>query len=202
MRMIIVGPPGSGKGTQAERISQQLGIPAISTGDIFRQNIAQLTPLGVNCKNYIDKGDLVPDDLTNQMVRQRLRQPDALDGFLLDGYPRTTTQVAELDDMLSFNNLTLDAALLLTVDDADLVTRLLERAKTTRRSDDTETVIRHRLDLYHQQTEQLIDLYRARGVLLTVDGNVAIDEVTEQITAQISSVDTSSQLVTQVAGQS
>ncbi|QSZ51479.1 MULTISPECIES: adenylate kinase [Micrococcaceae] len=200
--MIIVGPPGSGKGTQAERISQQLGIPAISTGDIFRQNIAQLTPLGVNCKNYIDKGDLVPDDLTNQMVRQRLRQPDALDGFLLDGYPRTTTQVAELDDMLSFNNLTLDAALLLTVDDADLVTRLLERAKTTRRSDDTETVIRHRLDLYHQQTEQLIDLYRARGVLLTVDGNVAIDEVTEQITAQISSVDTSSQLVTQVAGQS
>lgn len=185
IRMIVMGPPGSGKGTQAGRISQRLGVPAISTGDIFRQNITNMSPLGVESKRYIDKGDFVPDGLTNRMVRDRLRDPDAMDGFLLDGYPRTTAQVAELDDILAHENRHLNAALLLTADDKELVKRLLDRAKVTGRSDDTEAVVRHRLDLYRQLTEPVVAIYARRGILVTVKGSGGIDEVTERVIAQI-----------------
>ncbi|MCY1204915.1 adenylate kinase [compost metagenome] len=188
-RMIVIGPPGSGKGTQAGRISGRLGVPAISTGDIFRQNITDLTPLGVESKQYIDNGDFVPDGLTNRMVRDRLENPDAMEGFLLDGYPRTTAQVTELDDILAHENRYLNAALLLTAEDEELVSRLLYRAKVTGRSDDTEVVIRHRLDLYHQQTEPVIAIYAGRGILVTVKGNGGIDEVTDRIMTRIEKLD-------------
>lgn len=188
-RMIVIGPPGSGKGTQAGRISGRLGVPAISTGDIFRQNITDLTPLGVESKQYIDNGDFVPDGLTNRMVRDRLENPDAMEGFLLDGYPRTTAQVTELDDILAHENRYLNAALLLTAEDEELVSRLLYRAKVTGRSDDTEVVIRHRLDLYHQQTEPVIAIYARRGILVTVKGNGGIDEVTDRIMTRIEKLD-------------
>ena len=184
-KMIILGPPGSGKGTQGARIAEWLGIPAISTGEIFRQNITKLTPLGFESKQYIDNGDLVPDRLTNQMVHDRLGYPDVKDGFLLDGYPRTPQQVGELDSMLANENQYLDAALLLTADDGELVRRLLGRAKVTGRSDDTEVVIRHRLDLYHEQTEPVVAMYVERGLLLTVNGDGDVDEVTEKILAHI-----------------
>ncbi len=185
IKMIIMGPPGSGKGTQAARIAELFEIPAISTGDIFRQNIAELTPLGIESKQYIDNGDLVPDDLTNDMVRDRLGNPDVKNGFLLDGYPRTPQQVGELDSMLAIENQHLTAALLLTADDEELVKRLLDRAKVTGRSDDTDLVIRHRLDLYHEQTEPVVAMYAERGLLLTVNGDGEVDEVTERILAHI-----------------
>lgn len=185
VRMIIMGPPGSGKGTQAARISKLLGVPAISTGDIFRQNIADQTPLGIESKKYIDNGDFVPDGLTNRMVRDRLGNPDVVDGFLLDGYPRTTAQVAELHDILEQEDRYLDGALLLTADDEELVKRLLVRAKQTGRSDDTEAVIRHRLDLYHRQTEPVVTMYAARALLMTVVGHGGVDEVTERIITQL-----------------
>lgn len=185
IRMVLMGPPGSGKGTQAARISARFGVPSISTGDIFRQNMTDLTPLGIGSKKYIDNGDFVPDGLTNRMVRDRLGHPDVANGFLLDGYPRTTAQIAELDDIVAHANHCLDAALLLTANDEELVTRLLDRAKLSGRSDDTELVIRHRLELYRQQTEPVAEIYDARGILLTVRGDGGIDEVTDRIATQI-----------------
>ena len=137
-RMLIIGPPGSGKGTQAERISERLGVVAISTGDIFRANVKGETPLGVEAKKYMDAGDFVPDSVTNKMVRDRLSEDDVEDGFLLDGYPRTTAQVDYLDEILADGDQKLDVVLQLTADDEELVTRLLGRAKETGRSDDNE----------------------------------------------------------------
>ncbi|MFJ3956172.1 adenylate kinase [Arthrobacter sp. NPDC090010] len=183
--MLIIGPPGSGKGTQAERISARLGVVAISTGDIFRANVKGETPLGLEAKKYIDAGDFVPDSVTNRMVRDRLGNDDVKVGFLLDGYPRTVAQVDELDAILSEGDSKLDVVLQLTADDEELVTRLLGRAKETGRSDDNETVIRHRLDLYHQQTEAVVSKYAERGILRRVDGIGAIDEVTDRVMAAI-----------------
>jgi adenylate kinase len=185
-RMLIIGPPGSGKGTQAERVSDRLGVVAISTGDIFRANVKGETPLGLEAKKYIDNGDFVPDSVTNKMVRDRLKQDDALNGFLLDGYPRTTAQVDELDDILSAGDQQLDVVLQLTADDDELVRRLLGRAKETGRSDDNEAVIRHRLDLYHDQTEPVVARYADRGILTQVDGIGDIDEVTDRVMTAIS----------------
>ncbi|WP_077491070.1 adenylate kinase [Sinomonas mesophila] len=187
-RMLLIGPPGSGKGTQAERISDRLGIVAISTGDIFRYNVKEQTPLGLEAKKYMDAGDFVPDSVTNNMVRDRLAQDDAANGFLLDGYPRTVAQVEYLDGILAEKGQSLDVVLQLTADDEELVTRLLNRAKETGRSDDTEAVIRHRLDLYHEQTEPVVARYEERGALTRVDGIGAIDEVTERVLAAIESV--------------
>ena len=181
-RMLIIGPPGSGKGTQAERISERLGVIAISTGDIFRTNVKGETPLGVEAKTYMDNGDFVPDSVTNKMVRDRLREEDVDGGFLLDGYPRTTGQVDYLDLILADLGQQLDVVLQLTADDGELVTRLLSRAKETGRSDDNETVIRHRLDLYHEQTEAVVGKYAVRGILARVDGIGNIDEVTDRVT--------------------
>lgn len=180
-RMLIIGPPGSGKGTQAERISERLGVVAISTGDIFRAHVKGGTPLGVEAKRYMDAGDFVPDSVTNEMVRSRLSEDDAGNGFLLDGYPRTAAQIDYLDGVLAAGELKLDVVLQLTADDEELVTRLLGRAKDTGRSDDTEAVIRHRLDLYHEQTEAVVATYAERGLLTRVDGIGGIDEVTNRV---------------------
>ncbi|WP_104110185.1 MULTISPECIES: adenylate kinase [unclassified Arthrobacter] len=180
-RMLIIGPPGSGKGTQAERICGELDIVAISTGDIFRANVKGETPLGVEAKKYIDNGDFVPDSVTNRMVRDRLAQSDVAEGFLLDGYPRTSPQVDELDDILASANASLDVVVQLTADDEELVKRLLGRAQETGRSDDTEAVIRHRLDLYREQTEVVVSRYAERGILAKVDGLGEMDDVTSRV---------------------
>jgi len=183
--MLIVGPPGAGKGTQAARISEKLGIPAISTGDIFRANVRDLTPLGVEAKKYMDAGDYVPDSVTNDMVRDRLGQPDVADGFLLDGYPRTVGQVEELDRILADGDRPLNVVLQLTADTEELVRRLLQRARVEGRSDDTEDIIRHRLGVYHEQTETVVQLYAQRGILTRVDGIGAVDEVTSRVLAAL-----------------
>ncbi|MFD1213763.1 adenylate kinase [Arthrobacter sp. GCM10027362] len=187
-RMLIIGPPGSGKGTQASRISERLGVVAISTGDIFRANVKEQTPLGLEAKKYIDNGDFVPDSVTNNMVRDRLSQPDVEGGFLLDGYPRTTAQVEELDRILDANGQKLDVVLQLTADDEELVRRLLHRAELEGRADDTEAVIRHRLDLFHEQTEAVVARYLERGIVAKVDGIGQIDEVTDRVMEALKSV--------------
>ncbi|MBP1134694.1 adenylate kinase [Arthrobacter sp. PvP023] len=184
-RMLIIGPPGSGKGTQAERISERLGVAAISTGDIFRAHVKGGTPLGIEARKYMDAGDFVPDSVTNEMVRSRLSQDDVETGFLLDGYPRTAAQVDYLDGVLAARELTLDVVLQLTADDEELVKRLLGRAEDTGRSDDSEPVIRHRLDLYHRQTEPVVAAYGRRAILARVDGIGGIEEVTARVMGAI-----------------
>lgn len=187
MRLIIMGPPGAGKGTQAAFIAEKYGIPAISTGDIFRANVSAGTPLGVEAKRYMDAGEYVPDEVTNSMVRDRIGQDDARGGFLLDGYPRTVAQVAELDGMLTDAGQALDAAVVLTVDREVIVERLLHRATVEGRADDTEEVIRRRQEVYEEQTAPLIDVYRERGLLVEVDGIGEVDEVTQRVLAAIES---------------
>ncbi|QNN51416.1 adenylate kinase [Nocardioides mesophilus] len=189
MRLILMGPPGAGKGTQAKVIAQRLGIPAISTGDIFRANVSEETPLGVEAKRYMDAGEYVPDEVTNAMVRDRIAQADALEGFLLDGYPRTLSQVEELDSMLAEHGQSIDAAVVLTVDQDEIVQRLTHRAEVEGRTDDTEDVIRHRQDVYVEQTAPLIEVYRDRGQLQEVDGMGAVDEVTERVFAVLGDPD-------------
>nr|WP_200950629.1 adenylate kinase [Arthrobacter sp. Soil762] len=186
--MLIMGPPGSGKGTQAERISERLGVVAISTGDIFRANVKGGTPLGLEARKYMDNGDFVPDSVTNEMVRNRLSQDDAKEGFLLDGYPRTVAQVDYLDGIIAAGEQKLDVVLQLTADDEELVSRLLGRARETGRSDDNESVIRHRLDLYHQQTEAVVAKYAGRGILAEVDGMGGIEAVTDSVMGRIDDV--------------
>lgn len=180
-RMVILGPPGAGKGTQAARICERLGIPAISTGDIFRANVAGGTELGRQAKQYMDAGEYVPDSVTNAMVADRLAADDAADGFLLDGYPRTEAQVHELDSMLAAADLSLDVVLEITADAEVVVQRLLGRAAEQGRTDDTEPVIRRRLEVYAEQTEPLAALYEQRGLLVRADGVGALDEVTDRI---------------------
>jgi adenylate kinase len=181
MRLILMGPPGAGKGTQAKVIAERLQIPAISTGDIFRKNVTEQTELGVEAKRYMDAGDYVPDEVTNAMVRARLAEPDASDGFLLDGYPRTVAQVAELDAMLADAGQRIDAVVVLTVDEDEVVQRLLHRAHQEGRVDDTEEVMRHRQDVYADQTAPLIKVYDERGMLVEVDGMGPVDEVTSRV---------------------
>jgi len=180
-RLIIFGAPGAGKGTQAVRIAASLGIPAISTGDIFRFNIKNETALGLQVKEILASGAYVPDEVTNAIVRDRLGQPDAVGGFLLDGYPRTQAQVVELDDMLAAQSTALDAVLELTVDTDEVVKRLLKRAEIDGRADDTEDVIRHRLKIYDEETAPLAALYRSRGLLRQVDGMGEMDAVTMRL---------------------
>ena len=180
-RMVLLGPPGAGKGTQAARIAERLGIPAISTGDIFRANVAGATELGTQAKAYMDKGEYVPDSITNAMVADRIAQADCENGFLLDGYPRTTAQVGELDSMLKNSSLALDVVVEITADAEAVVARLLKRAGEQGRADDTEPVIRRRLEVYAESTAPLADIYAERGLLVQVDGMGEIDVVTDRI---------------------
>ncbi|MGM7671299.1 adenylate kinase [Microbacterium sp. A93] len=187
-RMLIMGPPGSGKGTQASRIADKLGIVAISTGDIFRFNVKEMTALGKEAKKYMDNGDFVPDEVTNRMVADRIRQSDAEHGFLLDGYPRTAGQVEALDGFLTEDGQALNVVIELTVPDDELVTRLLGRAESEGRADDTKEVIQHRLDLYHEQTAAVIESYVGRGIVARVDGSGQIDDITESLLQAVYSV--------------
>ncbi|MDY0911729.1 MULTISPECIES: adenylate kinase [Rathayibacter] len=180
-RLLLIGPPGAGKGTQAARLSEVLKVPAISTGDIFRANVANETELGLQAKSFLDAGRYVPDELTNAIVHDRLQEADVSTGFLLDGYPRTTEQVDELDRIVAADGNRLDAVVQLTADPDEVVARLLKRSAEQGRSDDTEEVIRHRLALYEEQTAPLIDIYAARGLVIVVDGLGPVDEVTERI---------------------
>jgi len=184
-RLLIVGPPGAGKGTQAVRIADTYGIPAIATGDIFRANIKNETPLGVQVKAIIDAGDYVSDELTNALVKDRLEEADARDGFLLDGYPRTLDQVAFLEQLLSGKGQALDAVIQLVADQDEVVARLRNRALEQGRSDDTEDAIRHRQEVYVRETSPLIEVYSAKGLLVEVDGLGEVDEVAERIASAL-----------------
>ena len=181
-RMLIVGPAGSGKGTQSKRLSEDLGSVAISTGDIFRVNIKEQTELGREAQGYVDAGDLVPDSVTNRMVEDRLTWADAKDGFLLDGYPRNRTQVAALDEMLSRLDVSLDVVLELTADREELIARLKKRAEIEGREDDAdEDAIRRRLEIFESETAPMIAEYDARGLVRRVDGLGEMDEVNARI---------------------
>lgn len=186
MRLIILGPPGAGKGTQASRIAEHFGIPAISTGDIFRANIRNETELGKQVKSILASGGYVSDEITNAIVRDRLAEADCEPGFLLDGFPRTTAQVGALDDMLDEQERPLQQVLELVVPDDAVVERLLKRAEIEGRADDTEEVIRERMAIYHRETRPLSEAYASRGILIQVDGAGEVDEVTERIIAALS----------------
>ena len=207
MRLVLVGPPGAGKGTQAQFICAQVSIAKISTGDIFRANVSQETPLGLEAKKYMDAGDLVPDDVTIRMVRDRLAEEDAVDGFLLDGFPRTVPQAEALDEMLAEMGTRLDVVLELVVDDDEVVRRLSGRrtcrvcghvwhvdfdppkhdgtcdrcgGELYQRDDDLPDTIRHRLEVYSEQTTPLITYYAERGLLVGLDATGPVEDVTER----------------------
>lgn len=172
MRVVLLGPPGAGKGTQAQKLSEKLGIPQISTGDLFRKNITEGTPLGLEAKRYLDAGDLVPSELTNKLVEDRIEQPDAADGFILDGYPRSVEQAKALDDMLKAHGTKLDAVLEFQVCEEELFKRLKSRG----RDDDTEEVIHNRMQVYRDETSPLLEYY-SHNNLQTVDAVGSLDEV-------------------------
>ncbi|GAB2452259.1 adenylate kinase [Xylanimonas ulmi] len=182
-RLLIMGPQGSGKGTQAARLAEVFGIPAISTGDIFRANIKGGTELGRLAQEYTNKGELVPDEVTDKMVRSRLGEDDAQVGFILDGYPRNRSQVEALDAILGDLGWQLDGVVELTADRAELLARIAKRAELEGRADDTEEAIARRLDIYAEQTAPLTAAYAERGLLVQVDGIGEVPEVTDRIVA-------------------
>lgn len=185
MRLLIMGPPGAGKGTQARLIAEHYGIPAISTGDMFRAMKTADTPLARQVRDIMDSGEYVSDELTNQIVAERLAEPDCDGGFLLDGYPRTIAQVEALDRGLAERDAPLDVVLSLQADVDELVARLLKRAEVEGRSDDNEETIRVRLQVYAEQTAPLLEVYGARGLLVEVNGLGEIDEVSERVLAAL-----------------
>ena len=180
-RLLLIGPPGAGKGTQASLLAEYFGVPAISTGDIFRENVKNETELGVQAKGFMDRGEYVPDSLTNALVKDRLAQPDAQKGFLLDGYPRTIDQVHQLDGFLDEMDRKLDVVVQLTADVDELVRRLAKRAQEQGRTDDTPEVIRRRQEIYDEQTAPLIDVYVSRSLVAKINGLGDINEVTGRI---------------------
>lgn len=177
MRLLIMGAPGAGKGTQATALAEQYGVPAISTGDIFRDHIRRRTELGVRVKALIDGGEYVPDEVTEGIVASRLTESDCVDGFLLDGFPRTMHQVHFLDRHLAVDGERIDAVVSLVVDPDVLVARLLERARIEGRADDNEDTIRRRMEVYAGQTAPLLFHYENRGVLVEVEGTGSVDDV-------------------------
>ncbi|MCR2816808.1 adenylate kinase [Microbacterium jiangjiandongii] len=188
-RLLIVGPQGSGKGTQGVRIAESLGIPVISTGDVFRANVKEGTDLGKQVQAIIEAGNLVPDELTSAIVRDRLAQDDAAAGFLLDGYPRNLGQVADLDAFLSGRGEELTGVIQLDVPRDESISRLTLRAAEQGRTDDTEDVIAHRLSIYERETAPILDVYRDRGIVDTIDGVGTLDEITERIRAALAARD-------------
>lgn len=185
MRLLLLAPPGAGKGTQAKRLSQYYGIEHISTGDLLRKEVAAGTPLGRQAKEYLDRGDLVPDDLIRDMVVERVTEADAKGGFLLDGYPRNLAQAEESNRMARDQGITIDGAVYLDVSQEELLRRLLARAGTESRSDDNIDTIRRRLEVFHTQTRPLADYFRDRGLLISVDGEQPIEKVTSDIIGQL-----------------
>jgi adenylate kinase len=208
MRIVLVGPPGAGKGTQAVRLAEKLAIPHISTGDLFRANISQQTELGKLAKSYMDAGNLVPDEVTIAMAKDRMEQPDAENGFLLDGFPRNVSQAQALDELLETEAITLDAVLDLEVPEAEVVKRIAGRricrndsshvfhvtysppkqegvcdvcgGELYQRDDDSEDTVRKRLEVYHTQTEPIIDYYKAQGLVVTISSLGPVDEITQR----------------------
>lgn len=178
-RLVLVGPPGAGKGTQAATLSGRLGVPHISTGDLFRAHVGEMTPLGKEAKRYLDSGELVPDSVTNEMVRERLAEPDAKDGFLLDGFPRNTKQADVLGQILAESDTSLDAVIQLHVPEDVVVGRLMARG----RADDSEDVIRRRQQIYTSETAPLLEYYS--DILTTVDGVGDVDEVAARVLAAL-----------------
>ncbi|MET0447749.1 MAG: adenylate kinase [Aeromicrobium sp.] len=187
MRLLIMGPPGAGKGTQAVALAERIGGAHISTGDIFRANVRDQTELGQAAQRYMDAGEYVPDEVTNAMVKDRLAQDDAREAFILDGYPRTVDQVSTLDGILDSLGTKLDGVIELVVDPEELIQRLLKRAETSGRADDTEDVIRHRQDVYTAETAPRVAGYGSRGIVIEVDGMGDVDEVTQRIDAALPS---------------
>ena len=195
MRLLIMGPPGAGKGTQAQRVAAHYKIPAISTGDIFRAMKTSDTPLARQLRAIVDSGGLVSDEITNAVVAERLTESDCVAGFLLDGYPRTLQQVEALDDFLASSGQSLDAVISLLADVDEVVDRLLKRAEVEGRSDDTVDTIRRRQAIYLRETEPLLEVYRDRGLLVEVDGLGAVEEVSARLFAALDS--RSNELATQ-----
>jgi adenylate kinase len=189
-RLVIMGPPGSGKGTQAARLASTLGVPAISTGDVFREQVRINSALGLEVAAILAAGNYVPDETTNAVVAARLSERDASVGFVLDGYPRTAPQVEELDRMLARARSTLDGVIYLDANADELVDRLLKRGADAARSDDNAEAIRHRLDVYAQQTAPLLQIYRARGLLASINGRGGVDAVNREIVAALSLLQT------------
>jgi adenylate kinase len=188
MNLLLLGPQGAGKGTQAKRIAAEYGIPHVSTGDMFRSAIAAGTPLGLRVKPILAAGGLVPDELTIALIRDRLAQEDAAPGFVLDGFPRNMRQAEALDAMLEEIGWRLDIALELQLDDATAVARLLGRAEKEGRTDDTHDVIQRRLEVYHRDTEPLVEYYRARGILVPIHADRSVDEVFAEIVEALEQV--------------
>ena len=183
--VILVGPPGAGKGTQAKRLEQALGIPQVSTGDLFRYNLKNQTELGKLAQTYMDKGELVPDEVTVAMVKDRLSQPDCASGALLDGFPRTIAQAEALDELLAEMGAAITVVPHIHVSQEVLVERLLKRAVLEGRADDTEEAIRTRMEVFAASTAPLLDFYRARDLVVTIDGEQTIDEVYADLSQKI-----------------
>jgi adenylate kinase len=186
-RLLIVGPPGAGKGTQSVRLAETFGIPAIATGDIFRANIKSQTDLGKQVSAILAAGDYVPDSLTNDLIESRLKEEDAASGFLLDGYPRTLHQLGFLDDILAAEGTALDAVIQLVCDQDELVSRLLKRAHEEGRTDDTAETITHRQELYQRETAPLIAVYKERGLVVEIDALGQVDDVASRIAEALES---------------
>ena len=184
-RFLIVGPQGSGKGTQGVLVAEAFGVPQVATGDIFRENVKGGTDLGKQVEEIIEAGHLVPDELTSELVRDRLAEPDAAHGFLLDGYPRNRGQVAHLDDFLGSRGESLDAVIELVVPREESIDRIRQRAIDQGRTDDTEEVIANRLSIYERETAPILEVYRARDLVVQIDGVGTLDEVTERIFAAL-----------------
>lgn len=181
MRLVLLGPPGSGKGTQATRLKDRLGVAHISTGDLLRAAVAAGTPLGKIAKATMDAGELVSDDLVLQLLEERLNQPDVANGYILDGYPRNLAQAEALDVLLAKLNQNIDHALALVVSEDHIVERLAQRAAEQRRSDDSEDVVRHRLRVYQEQTAPVVGYYQEKGLLTTIDGVGSLDEISQRL---------------------
>ena len=181
LRALLLAPPGAGKGTQGDLLAEAYDVPHLATGDLLRQHVAEGTPVGLEAKRFMDRGELVPDRVVVELVARHLSDPEPLPGFVLDGFPRTLPQAKTAYDWGRAHDRTFHAVISLHVPEDELVRRLLERGRSSGRTDDTDATIRHRLAVYHQSTQPLLDFYRDRGVLIEVDGTGDVDVVTRRV---------------------